>query len=186
MNVKSLIIIALAACSLAGCGITGNLYGNPGFADFDSPGLMDTDRTTAISLGPLPLRLARAVIDDDPEAEAVLKGLKAIRVYVYEIDRRADRVHERLNENSRQLNRQGWQTVVRVNEADESTHVLIRERQGRIRGMAVLSSDGDELVMINMIGTLDPNMLAAYMGQVDVDVDVPELPEQAEWEQEAI
>ena len=53
------LFLALCTTLLIGCGITGNLRGDPGYAPFESPGLFNTDRVFALSLGPVPLRLAR-------------------------------------------------------------------------------------------------------------------------------
>ena len=164
--------LLLMASLLSACGITGNLRGNPGYANFDSPGLMITDRTTAISVGPLPIRLARAFVDDDPETRAILRDLKAVRVYVYDVEQYPDRIRQRLNNNVADLNRDGWQSVVSINDDDEMTEILIREKNEKIRGMVVMSSDGDEIVMVNLIGDLKPAMFNSYIDEVDVDVDV--------------
>jgi len=75
----TLTLAALAAL-LTGCGITGNYRNDPGFAEFDSPGLLDTDREFGISLGALPLGLARWVMADDPEIGPLLRELRAVRV----------------------------------------------------------------------------------------------------------
>ncbi len=166
------LIMLLILSLLTACGITGNLRGNPGYANFDSPGLLITDRTTAISVGPLPLRLARTFIDDDPETEALLRDLKAVRVYVYEVEQHPDRIRQRLDRNITDLNRAGWQSVISINDDNEITEILLKEKNNRVRGMVVMNSDGDEVVMVNLIGDLRPDMFNTYISEIDVDVDV--------------
>jgi hypothetical protein len=78
------LVVAAAASLVTGCGITGNFRHDPGYADFRSPGPWATDRQIGLSLGPLPLKLARLVLDEDdePELHGILKGLRAVRVYI--------------------------------------------------------------------------------------------------------
>jgi hypothetical protein len=54
--------VLLPAPALSACGLSGNLRYAPGYADFESPGMRETDREFALSLGPLPLRLARCAL----------------------------------------------------------------------------------------------------------------------------
>ena len=46
-----------AAILLGACGLTAP-RGNEGYADLDSPGILDTDRKIALSIGPAVLRFA--------------------------------------------------------------------------------------------------------------------------------
>jgi len=164
--------LCLAVAALSGCGITGNLHGNPGYADFVSPGIADTDREFALSLGPLPLKLARAFLDedDDPEAAAILKGLRGVRIYVYEIDGDEVRVQERVGRTADRLLRQGWEPMVAVREDGEFARVMVRmDGPERIRGLVVMAQDHDELILVNLIGELRPEMFNEYMTGLDID-----------------
>lgn len=166
------VLLLLCTWMLAGCGFTGNLYGDPGYASFDSPGLFDTDRVVALSLGPLPLRLARIVIDDDedPEAAMFLKHLDAVRIYVYEIDRNPEQVKQRMQSTVDRLEQDGWQPVVAIRDDGELVRVLFRMiNEDQIRGMVVMVQDEEELVLINLIGDLKPEMFNSYMNGLDID-----------------
>jgi hypothetical protein len=165
-------IFFLGATLLLGCGISGNLRSDHGYASFDSPGLLDTDRVMALSLGPLPLRLARIIIDEDedPEAALLLKHLDAVRVYVYEIDRNPELVKQRMESTAGRLKLEGWQPVVAVREDGELVRVMFKMKDDeRIRGMVVMIQDEEELVLINLIGDLRPEMFNSYMHELDID-----------------
>src|SRR5690606_8395317 len=101
---------ACALAALAGCGITGNLRMNPGFASF-SPGLPDTDRELALSLGVLPLKIAKVLTNDDPEIAGILASLKAVRVYIYEVDGDPMRVRSHIERTRGRLVDRGWESV---------------------------------------------------------------------------
>ncbi len=77
---------------LTGCGFTGNLRMDPGFASFRTPAtLRETDREVAVSLGPVPIRLAtlisRPIFRDDDERwiPETLSTIRGVRVYIYEV-----------------------------------------------------------------------------------------------------
>lgn len=164
-----------AACVLAllaGCGITGNLRLNPGYASF-SPGLFDSDtnRELGLSLGVLPLRIAKAIVRDDPEIAGILGDLKAVRVYIYEVDGDAARVRERIERTHGRLVDRGWQPVVAVRDDGEFATALARvDGPERIRGLAVMLLDSEEVVLINLIGDIRPETFGAVMAQMDVQL----------------
>lgn len=60
----------LASAVLVSCGITAP-RSDAGYANLDSPGMLDTHRTTALSIGPTLLRFAARYLDDDPEVTII-------------------------------------------------------------------------------------------------------------------
>jgi hypothetical protein len=58
--------VFIAAVLLTACGITAP-RSNEGYANLDSPGMNDTNRTMALSIGPTTLRFAARFLDDDPD-----------------------------------------------------------------------------------------------------------------------
>lgn len=167
----ALLLAIVSACALlANCGILGNFRGNPGYASFGSPGIQDTDRELALSLGPLPLKLARWITDDDPEIAALLDGLKAVRVYTYEVDGDALRVAGRMDDVRDRLVKQGWNQIVAVRDDGEHVTALVRMKAGAIRGLAVVVQDDEELVLVNVIGNIKPENFSSMMATLDIDL----------------
>ena len=166
------IIGVIAVCAaVTHCGVLGNLHGNPGYAAFGSPGIDDTNRELAISLGALPLRLARFVTRDDPEIAPLLRDLQAVRVYIYEVDGDLERVHTRMEGVRERLIRTGWNQVVAVREDGELVNALVKlDEHGTLRGMAVVVQDGEDLVLVNLIGKIRPESFSALMAGLDIDV----------------
>jgi hypothetical protein len=161
---------------LTGCGITGNYRSDPGYAEFDSPGALDTNREVGISLGSLPLGLARFVLDDDPEIGPLLRELRAVRVYTYDVEHDAEDVARRLEAMRSELVANGWMTIVTVREDDENVSVLLQPaEQGRDgnRGLAVMVQDQSEVVLVNLIGNVRLDLFADYM--IDLEVELPHI-----------
>ena len=158
-----------AALALAGCGLTAP-RSNDGFADLDSLGIADTDRVLTLSVGPALLRFAANHIEDDPEAEALLRSLDGVRIRIYEIDGDAGRVLARMGRMSDELQADGWEPVMLVRSEGEQAHMLLKVVDEQIRGMTVLVCDGEsEAVVINLMGEIEPQQFGGVMVALDVD-----------------
>lgn len=163
--------LAVASLSLAlmACGLTAP-RSNAGFADLGSLGMRDTDQVMTLSIGPSLLRFAASHVDDDPEVRDLLKSLDGIRIRIYEIDGDAARVAAQMDSMSLRLQDGGWEPVMLVRGENETTHMLLRTENGRICGLTVLVSDGDqEAVIVNLMGRIKPGQFSDVMVALDVD-----------------
>ena len=154
---------------VSGCGISAP-RSNAGYADLDSLGMADTDTTVSLSFGPTVLRMAAGFIDDDPETKEMLLSLDGVRVRVYDVVDGRERVAQRIDDMRAKLQRQGWETVVTVQEGDERTHVLVKMSGPDIAGLTVFALDEHEAVIVNVMGNLSPESFAGTMAALDVDV----------------
>ena len=66
-----------------------------------------------------------------------------------------------------------------MTELPAETHMLLKSRDGLIRGLTVLSSDGEaEAVVINLMGAIEPARFSDVMLALEVDgarVPIPQL-----------
>lgn len=159
---------------LNACGITAP-RSNQGYADLDSLGVFDTDRTMALSLGRFPIRIASWALDEeDPEIAALLHGVEGVRIRIYEIDGDPLRVASRIEKMSQGLQEDDWEPVMLVRDDGEQTHMLMRSGPDRIYGLTLITSDGEsEAVVINLMGDLEPEYFSDAM--VALDVDAPDV-----------
>lgn len=165
------------ALALTGCGFTGNLRMDPGFASFRMPAtLRDTERETAVSLGPVPLRLATMISrpifkDDDPWITETLSTIRAVRVYTYAIDGDFRNVERHVATTRAELLADGWHSVTAVREDGGLVAALVRHHEPHVvRGVAVLYQDEHELVLVNVIGSMQPESFGVVMARLDIDV----------------
>ena len=169
MNVRRVLAASILVLSVSACGLTAP-RSNEGFADLESLGMTDTDRVMNLSLGPTILHFAAGHVDDEPEVRELLRSLDGVRIRIYEIDGDVSRVAQRIDRMSGHLQQDGWEPVMLVREEDEQTHMLLKTVDGQIRGMTVLVSDGDsEAVVINLMGTIEPEQFSDVMVALDVD-----------------
>jgi len=104
------LLLTLAAFTLTSCGITAP-RGNDGYANLDSPGMSETNRTMSLSLGPTVLRFAARFLDDDPETQVLLRSLDGVRVRIYEVHGDNERIEE---EAFVELVKYMWNVVIEV------------------------------------------------------------------------
>ena len=83
-NTVRTLTVLLMVFMLCSCGITAP-RSNEGYANLDSPGMNDTDRTMALSIGPTTLWFAARFLDDEPETQALLRSLDGVRIRIYEV-----------------------------------------------------------------------------------------------------
>ncbi len=166
----------LALWMLTGCGLTAP-RGSDGFARLQSPGVFDTDVTLRLSIGPSLLRFAASQVDDDPATRALLRELEGVRVRLYEIDGDASKVAQRLEAMHAALRAEHWEPVVAVREANERTYMLVKTGERGVAGLMVLNSDGEEVVMVNVMGDLRPELFTQTMAALELEVPVQLPPE---------
>lgn len=151
------------------------LEAQPGYVPIHELGIFPRERLSAeINLsGPLLRMIAGASRTDDPEFAALLSGLQAIQVQVFPLaatDEAA--VKGRIGHAVRWLEDRGWAPTVRVREGREEVYIYLKEAEGRIVGMTLMSlTSGDEAAVINIVGRIDPEQLSR-LGEA---LDLPHL-----------
>jgi hypothetical protein len=175
-----------ALLALSACGFTGNLRGSSGFASFRTPSTMiETDRQFALSLGPIPLRLAtmisRPILDEDDEwISDVLSNVRAVRVYVYEIEGKTDRVIEHLDTTRGALILDGWEQLAAIREdGGLVTALVMHDKPALVSGIVVMYEEDEQLVLVNLIGDIEPATFGLIMDALDIGVPLIEIEEPA-------
>jgi hypothetical protein len=171
LQVLVVLLLVLAALLLGGCGITAP-RSNAGFADLDSPGMAETDRTMALSLGPAALRFAAAFLDDEPETQALLRSLDGVRIRIYEVHGDHQKIENNFERMGRKLVSDGWNPVMLVSEDGELVKMFAKPGGKQLKGLTIVSADHKEVMVVNIMGDLDPKHYSDVMVALDID-DTP-------------
>lgn len=122
---------------------------------------MDADFDTGIvlSMGPGLFQTAgwitQYVDDEDAQmASRLAYGIRRIKAGVYPIDYLPDLEDLDLPELDR-FKRKGWKPALKVEDDDEVSWLLYRERKGRVHDLFVVAFTDDELVLARLQGNLD-------------------------------
>jgi hypothetical protein len=156
------IVLALALLASPGCLRSSELSGVRRDLESQLPGT-SFDKELELSLGPALLGIARlvtAVIPDAQEARPFLRGMSRVQIGVYKTE--IDSLPAlRMPRHLQTLLDDGWETVVRVHENDESVWVLYRPDGDRIREVFVVVLNDHELVLVKAKGKLEKIVAAA-------------------------
>ena len=168
-----LLALVLAVLMVSSCGITAP-RSNDGYANLDSPGMSETDRTFSLSLGRLPLRLAARFLDDDPETRALIRSLDGVRIRIYEVHGDSGRIAQKFDHMGDKLQNDGWSPVMLVREEGELVQMYAKSSGKGIQGLTIVSADEEEVVVVNVMGDIDPKHYSGVMVALNVD-DAPEV-----------
>ena len=171
--VALVLVLTLSAFMLSSCGITAP-RSNDGFANLDSPGMSDTDRTMTISLGPTMLWFAARFMDDEPETQALLRSLDGVRIRIYEVNGDSERIVRNFEHMGNKLAKDGWAPVMLIREEGELVQMYAKASDTGIKGLTIVSAGDEEVVVINVMGDIDPVYYSDVMVALNVD-DAPEV-----------
>jgi hypothetical protein len=170
MHSRPLALVSLIPL-LTACGFTGNFRHDPGYADFGSLQRLDAESDFGLSLGPLPLQIAKWVTHDDEEVGPFLRELRAVRVYTFEGIEDSNQVATGVEKLRGELGHDGWLAVAAVRDGEERISVFLRpDRNFEHHGLAVVIEEPDEVVLVNLIGNIRLDFINGYMAELDVDV----------------
>ena len=106
---------------------------------------------------------------DEAAAKQVTEGLKAIYVRVFEFDHSGAFSAADLQPIRDQLKGPQWTRIVNVHEGDnEDTEIWIHKDGNMTDGLLVLSTESDEITVVNIVGRIDPKDLGKLGGQFGI------------------
>jgi hypothetical protein len=147
---------------------------SPGFVPIDELNLFPRDQLSVeVNLEGGMLHLIAAAGKDDPDFSALVGGLQAIHVQVFPLKGiKSESIKPKIDHAVRWLEDRGWKANVRVREGGEETFIYMKELDGKIVGLTVLTfNPGDEAAVINIAGRIDP----AQLGRLGRTLDLPQL-----------
>lgn len=145
-----------------------------GVVPLDELNLFPRDQLSVeVSLEGGMLHLIAAAAQDDPDFSSVVAGLKSINVRVFPLKGVKDEtIKPKIDHAVRWLEERGWKANVRVRDQGQETFIYMKEQDGRIVGLTVLTfKPGDEAAVINIAGRIDP----AQIGRLGQKLHLPEL-----------
>lgn len=145
-----------------------------GYFDFESiPGLGD-DARVKVQID-LNRQMVNFVLDfleeaDETEAAAIVSGIEGVRLRVYDDIEDPDEVLEFIDDASGDLERDGWQRAVYVQDDEGRVRVYIRFEDTRMAGLTIMLAGhhSDEAIFFNVVGQIDPVTLGRLANSMGV------------------
>jgi hypothetical protein len=126
--------------------------------------------TVEVSLGGAMLQLAAQFLNSSDPQQAKVKGLlggvKGIYVRSYTFKKPGEYSMADVDRVRAQL--KGWNPVVNVHSAEESTGVYLKTNGQKIDGLVVVSAEPTELTLVNIVGSIRVEDLKDLSGQFGI------------------
>ena len=155
---RATILLALPLCMLlSGCIYTSEIARTRRAIEKETRA--DFDTGIEISMGPGLFRTAgritRYVDDDDAQkVSRIAYGIRRIKAGVYPVSESPDPDSFDIPDMARFKNK-GWKPALKVEDIDEVSWVMYRERNGAVNDLFVVVLTDDELVLARLQGQLD-------------------------------
>jgi len=150
----------------------------PGYVDIEAlADIQSEDTLTQVNLKTPLLKLAAQILkNEEPELAQMVEDLELVSVYVLEMNEgNKDRLMKNHDAVSAYLDKEHWDSLVTVQSDEEHVgiYTLMSDDGAEIKGLVVNVMDGDEAVVINIVGKIDMEQIAA----LGSELNIPELTE---------
>jgi len=169
----SILTLALLLSMSPAMAAEDGLQDHPGFVDFSTlTAMMNSEPTVEISLkAPLLNMVTNLIRAEDEEAASFISRLLRVTVNVFDSQAvEVDAVSDTMAAIAVDLDKEGWERVVRVRE--DSSHVDIYVRMSAdaelIHGIAIMVAEPYETVLVNIVGDISSNDIAALGRRFDI------------------
>ena len=181
MRVKTIIMCVLLSLALAAAVAakdrkqTEDYTKHPGYVDFDALEIFaDEDAKIEVYLKqPMLKLLSEFAKHEDPDLFEIFAKLKLVRVQVFEVTRElAEKFEEVSSKTIKELDKKGWERVVRVREDDDRVYVYLKPSDDYdfIEGIVVIAiEDFDEAVFVNIVGEINPADIGRLSGHFGIE-----------------
>jgi Domain of unknown function (DUF4252) len=173
MKIQIAVLAGFAALWLSSAAAeTRELSALPGYVNFDTAGLLGSlDPTVEINL-PSPMlkflaAAANETSDADPDVANMLGSLDHVRILVVPLDAAsAPGVKSNVDRLIERLRREEWSPIIHVKEDEEAVNIYTRMAGDKMAGLALVVTDPEELVFINIVGEMDPARMGSLIGMM--------------------
>lgn len=172
------VVLVFLALSSSGCVWTPELARVAGELERQLPEAR-FDKEFSLSLGPVAIGFARLVTgmvgdDDVQHARRYLRDVSRVQVAVYDTTDMPPISNLRMPSRLAELEKDGWETAVKVREEDEAVWVMYRIDGDAIRDLYVVVLNDEELVLVKATGRLD-RIMAKALVEADRDRGIRDL-----------
>jgi hypothetical protein len=144
----------------------------PGYVDFGQLQEIFGEPSVEIAVGQSLLGMVSAFsASEDPQAAALFKRLKGVRINVFETQGLAAGAVDHVKQVSSRLSAAGWEPVVKVNSAEEQVRIFMKMNGQSVDGITVMAVEENEAAFINVIGNLNPAELEKVMDNFDLHIN---------------
>jgi len=137
--------------------------------------LIGSQPTVEINLGAMILGLLSAATEEEKGISSILSGLDSIKVTVFELNtsNKIESIKSKINRLADLKISSGYEKLATVRDEDSLVYILAKMDKENFKNLSVFAlDDEDELVLIEINGTILLSQLGDLMGHFNVDLDI--------------
>jgi hypothetical protein len=105
---------------------------------------------------------------DEAKVKKMISGLQGVYIRSYDFKNDGEYTKADLEQIRAQLKAPEWTRPIVVSDDTDNVEVWVRTEQGKMSGLAILSSEPRNLTVVNIVGTVDLTMLADLGGHFGI------------------
>ncbi len=107
---------------------------------------------------------------DDAKVKKLIGGLKGIYVKSFQFDKAGEYLDSDVEPVRAQLRGPAWSRIVgvRSQKSGDNSEVYVKTENGKIGGLAIVSTEPKELTIVSIEGTIDPDQLSELGGHFGI------------------
>jgi hypothetical protein len=144
----------------------------PGFVDFGTLNPTGENQFVEVNIKSNLIAMVAALTKkSEPEVTQVIEGLKQIRVNVLGLTKEnRDEMKKRVTGIRESLDKNGWERIVTAVEKNQDIGVFLKLKDAKtVEGVCVTVVEGDQVVLVNVVGNIQPEKLAVVGERFDVE-----------------
>lgn len=137
--------------------------------------LVGSEPSVEINLGSAMLGLLASATDEEKDISSLLSALKGIKVTVFDIEKQVDtgKIRSEIRLLGESKTASGFQKLASVSEDDSLVQIFAHMDDKGLNSLSVFAlDDDDELVLIDIEGTIDISQIGKLMQHFDVDLGI--------------
>jgi hypothetical protein len=107
---------------------------------------------------------------DDAKVKKLISGLKGIYVKSFQFDKAGEYLDSDVESVRAQLRTPAWSRIVgvRSQKSGDNSEVYVKTENGKIGGLAIVSTEPKELTIVSIEGSIDPDQLSELGGHFGI------------------
>jgi hypothetical protein len=169
-----IVIVALSVCGWSQVAQTPGtpseaIKSHPGYIAFDSAKMINGGKAEVeVNLeGPVLRMLCSFAGEQDQELNKILPQLRLVSLKVFKPTReKSAEITDRIMEFVNSLKASGWSSVIHVPKENEKVDIMVKVGEDKINGMALFVIKPQEIVIINIVGDINPEEFGRQIGKI--------------------
>jgi hypothetical protein len=95
-----------------------------------------------------------------------------VRIRTYVVNGDTGNIARKFERMGNRLDKDGWEPVMLIREDDELVQMFARDSSSGLCGLTIVSADDEEVVVVNIMGNIQPDQFGDVMVALDVE-DAP-------------